>query len=143
MIQTSLVYTDLSANHKMWTQGRLDPATGHLEANTRTATFTWFGGYTGGVQLALLDTQNFIIYRTQAHRFGVDGTLIGRSDRTDVWDEWIPTAIAGRAATMQVFHFWSPNWTGNLNQWLSIGSTIAQAIAGVVATFGAKAGTGK
>ena len=143
MLSSGLVHSDLGANHHMWTQVRLDTTTGQLDANTRTATFTWFGGYTGGVQVALLDAQDFIIARTGAHRFGVDGTWIGKSDQTQPWGESIPIDVVRRTVRLQIFHFWAPNWSANLDKWLSIGKSVGQAIAGVVGAFGSKAATGQ
>ncbi len=131
MLETNLVYTDLQANHHMWTKARLDPATGRLEANTRTATFTLFGGFKGNVQIALVDRDDYIIYTTQAHRFGVDGKWIGRNDRNDSWDESIPADIAGRAVGLTVVHFWAEDWMTNLNQWLTVGKQIGTAVAEV------------
>lgn len=131
MLETNLVYTYLQANHHMWTKARLNTSTGWLEANTRTATFTWFGGFKGNVQIALVDSNGYITYQTQAHRYGVDGTLIGRNDRTDLWDESIPPDVVARTASLIVIHFWAEDWITNLNQWLTIGKQIGAAVADI------------
>lgn len=142
-METNEVYSDLGSNHKMWTKARLNTATGLLEANTRTATFTWFGGYRGGVQVVLLDPSDFIVYTTQPQKFGVDGTLVGRNDRTETWSESIPLDIVAKTSSLQVFHFWADDAAANLNRVLSVGISIVDAVAKVVALFGNKSGTGK
>ena len=140
-IDTSEVRTNLGANHFMWSRGRLDQGTGFLQVNTRTASFTWFGGFTGGVQFALVDANDMIVHVTQARRYGVDGTLVGRSDRTDVWTEVIDPTTLAQVVRMQVFHFWAPKWDSNVDRWVKALMPLAQAIRDFITNV-KPAGTG-
>lgn len=141
-IETGLVHTDLGANHHMWTKARLNKARGRLEVNTRCATFTWFGGYHGGVQIAFVDKDDYIIGTSRSVRIGVDGTAIGNNDRTEPWSEEIPLELAKSTDHMVVIHYWAVNWSENLNRWLGVGKQIGAAVAEVYNYFGGKAGSG-
>jgi hypothetical protein len=102
--------SNLGANHYMTTHGVLLLDTGHIDASTRTRTLTWFGGFTGAVQIVLEDANGYPIGWTSTQQFGVDGTWIGRSDRTDYWSEDLDPAMTKRAAAIHVFHFWDPSF---------------------------------
>ena len=71
-------------SHRMHTTGQFNNQDGWVYANTRTRTWTWFGGYRGGVSFALVDRDGRIIFTSdpREHAFGVDGCAIGRCDRT-------------------------------------------------------------
>jgi hypothetical protein len=93
----------------MQTRAGLLTETGHVDASTRTATFTWFGGYHGGTKLLLADGDDIVIGESSLHRFGVDGTWIGTSDRSDYWSEDLDVAVSRRATSMTAFLTSSPN----------------------------------
>jgi hypothetical protein len=101
------VETDLQAGHFMTTGANL-LSDGRLTAVTRTRTVTWFGGFTGGVQVVMGDVNGVAIGNTSMHSFGVDGTWIGTSDRTENWSEYIDPAIANRTASLTITHAWTP-----------------------------------
>jgi hypothetical protein len=104
------LHSDLGANHFMDTHGTL-LKTGHIDATTRTRTETLLGGFHGGVAITLQDANGITIgATTKPHVFGVDGTMIGRSDRTDYWSEDIGPALAERATAIHVYHFWAPQY---------------------------------
>ena len=107
---TSEGHSDMGAGHFMDTNATLRDS-GHIDAVTRTRTVTWLGGYHGGVLLVFYDARDVAIGSTNEHDFGVDGTIIGRSDRTDYWGEDIDPAIAGRTARFDIFHFWAPKYS--------------------------------
>jgi hypothetical protein len=136
------VYTFLGAGHHMWTNAGMLTSAGLLQANTRTKSQTWFGGFTGGVEITIQDRDGFIIWITPPRRFGVDGTAIGRSDRTDYWEANPPREIIDQATTLAVAHFWSPNWQQNLNRWLAVGTQIATAIGAIRTQVSGGAGGG-
>lgn len=79
--------THLGTNHWMRTWGVLELGTGQISAQTRTATFTWFGGYHGATYVIFSDANDAPVFQSSLHRYGVDGTAIGTSDRTDAWWE--------------------------------------------------------
>jgi len=129
--------SDLGANHYMATRGVLTGG-GHIDATTRTRTLTWLGGFRGGVQILVNDANDIIIGATQIHTFGVDGTAIGRSDRTDYWSEDLDPQLAARTTGIHVLHFWSPSYQapaniiGGVSDAVQRGLPAAQAIANIV-----------
>ena len=54
------------------------------------------------------DADGVAIGSTTMHSFGVDGTRIGTSDRTENWTEYVDPAIANRTASLTVTHAWVP-----------------------------------
>jgi hypothetical protein len=99
--------TDMEHTHRMTTHGVM-LRSGHVDATTRTLTRTWFGGFHGAVQILFEDAHGITIGATDIYTFGVDGTWIGRSDRTDYWTEEVGTNVAGRTSAIHVLHFWNP-----------------------------------
>jgi hypothetical protein len=109
----------LGAGHYMTTWGvlRKTPSGGHIDATTRTRTVTWFGGFRGGVNIVYSDAQGFPVGQSATKSFGVDGTWIGRSDRTDYWSEELTQDWAQRTTAITILHFWDPNRpTGSSSQ---------------------------
>jgi hypothetical protein len=103
--------SDLGAGHFMSTHGMLrsSESGARLDAQTRTRTVTWFGGFHGGVQAVFSDAEGVAIGSSAVQRFGVDGTWIGRSDRTDYWGMDVPPDLANRVVKISLFHFWAPD----------------------------------
>ena len=54
-----------------------------MNSTVRTWTTNWFWGFHGCVQFELLDGAGNVITTSQKPCFGVDGTAVGSSDRTD------------------------------------------------------------
>jgi hypothetical protein len=101
--------TFLGAGHYMTTHASLLTSSGHIDARTRTRTITWFGGYHGAVVLLFADSNDDTIGQSSFHRYGVDGTVVGTSDRTDYWPEEIGSELAQRTTTITAFHSWAPD----------------------------------
>jgi hypothetical protein len=124
-------YKDLGANHHMWTHATL--WTGNVvTGTTRTATFTWFGGFHGAVQVAILTGDDTILAKTPAFRYGVDGTWIGTSDRSEPWSHQFDPNVDYRAqggVRLEAYHFWAPDWWANIDQWLQVGQKVAPILA--------------
>jgi hypothetical protein len=101
----------LGAGHYMTTYGvlRKTAGGGHVDATTRTRTITMFGGFHGGVNMIYSDAEGFPVGMSATQRYGVDGTWIGRSDRTDYWSEELSEDQATRTTTITLAHFWMPN----------------------------------
>jgi hypothetical protein len=102
------LYTFLGAGHQMWTGATLSRDSGYVQATTRTRTYTWFGGYHGGAQVVLVGQDGRMLGSTGIHTFGVDGTAVGTSDRTDSWSERVDPSIAARTTSLAVVHAWVP-----------------------------------
>ena len=79
----------------MYTRFTLNP-NGNLYTTTRTWTKVKLKGFTGGVFIALTDVSGFPIWTTTQQRYGVDGTWIGKSDRTETWQAKVPADILAR-----------------------------------------------
>src|SRR5262245_36234782 len=100
----------LGAGHYMTTWGVLRKTDGgaHIDATTRTRTITMFGGFHGGVNIIYSDAQGFPVGMSDTQSYGVDGTWIGRSDRTDYWSQDLPQDWATRVTKITINQFWNP-----------------------------------
>jgi hypothetical protein len=135
----------LGANHWMRTTGRLVRASGEIAGTTRTWTRTWFGGFHGAVSVILTDeNDDYVPHPRVLQRYGVDGTWIGQSDRTEPWAVYIDANNAQRVRQARVFHTWAPDeFSTILDKWVEAsekGARLAEnvgKIAAVVAAFGA------
>ena len=111
--ETIPIYLDsfLGNGHYMTTDGVLRKASdgGHVDATTRTYTITMFGGFHGGVNMIYSDADGIAIGMSHTERFGVDGTWVGRSDRTDYWSAELSADLAARTTSITVAHFWAPD----------------------------------
>lgn len=122
----------LGAGHYMRTWGSVDGGSGQIAMQTRTRTVTWFGGYHGSATLIFTDANNAPVYQTQSHRYGVDGTAIGRSDLTVAWWENMGPDKAARATTVSIFQSWDPDsFQTILNRWVQAGKSIIDLITEV------------
>ena len=99
-----------SKGHLMWTTARLDRLSGLLVAQTRTQSVTQLGGFHGCVLVSLLDNNGAIIRSSEPHSYGVDGRLIGTSDRSDGWTHQFDPAEANAAVRLGLLHTWDPDW---------------------------------
>ena len=100
----------LGAGHYMTTWGvlRKTASGAHIDATTRTRTITMFGGFHGGVNIVYSDAQGFPVGMSDTQSYGVDGTWIGRSDRTDYWYQDLPQDWATRITKITINQFWNP-----------------------------------
>jgi hypothetical protein len=131
----------LGAGHYMRTWGTLDRASGRVAAQTRTRTVTWFGGYHAGTNIILVDGTDTPVWWSTMHRFGVDGTWIGRSDRTDAWAEQMNSADTARVTGYHVFVSWQPDtFETVLVRWVNAGEKVGKLVTQVAAV--AKAASG-
>ncbi|WP_374969012.1 hypothetical protein [Terrabacter sp. BE26] len=135
----------LGAGHWMRTWGTLAQS-GQVAAMTRTRTLTWFGGYHGGVHLIAVDGDEAPVWMSQLHRFGVDGTWIGQSDRTDAWWEDMPLDQLVRVQKFYIFQAWAPDdFSSAVQRWAQEGkpigdllgtvADIAKVIVAIIALF--------
>ncbi|XGX80656.1 hypothetical protein LQK93_03496 [Terrabacter sp. BE26] len=99
---------------------------------TRTRTLTWFGGYHGGVHLIAVDGDEAPVWMSQLHRFGVDGTWIGQSDRTDAWWEDMPLDQLVRVQKFYIFQAWAPDdFSSAVQRWAQEGKPIGDLLGTV------------
>lgn len=128
----------LGAGHYMRTWGSISP-TGQVAMQTRTRSVTWFGGFHGAARLIAADSNGAPTFQSQDHRYGVDGTWIGRSDRTDAWWENMGADAAGRTTQVAIFHAWAPDeFQVVLDKWVRAGDSLgklAQSVGTVAKVF--------
>lgn len=142
IINTGRVF--LGSGHYMETNAKFTRANGVTAGGTTTETVTWFGGYHGGVYAILSDVNDIPVPGGQSPlwRYGVDGSMIGTSKRTDAWSFSIDLAQAPNVHNLTIFHIWAPNqFQVILNQWVQAGQSVGQlaqavgAVASVVAAL--------
>lgn len=102
---------DLGAGHFMDTKVNLTRSTGRCTGQTRTFATTWFGGFHGAVYIILSDANDVPVVGgvSPYYRYGVDGRVIGNSDRTDVWSFALDPAQAALVRYVHIFHVWAPD----------------------------------
>lgn len=93
-----------SGARRMRTTATFFPAEHRVAAMTRTWNAVKLTGFTGGVQLVFLNSEGRVIGATGLHTFGVDGTWIGRSDRTDYWEEYVDGPWLSQVAEVRAVH---------------------------------------
>lgn len=133
------VDTFLGAGHYMRTWGvlRKTASGAHADATTRTRTITMFGGFRGGVNMVYSDANGFPVGMSATMSYGVDGTWIGRSDRTDYWSQDLPADWADRTTALTIFHFWNPNaLQDQVRKLVDTAKPIVEIVAAVVALGG-------
>jgi hypothetical protein len=69
---------------------------GNLNAITKTWTNVRLSGFTGGVYIVFVDSSGSAIWSTDQQRYGVDGTAIGNSSRTENWQAKVPPQISSQ-----------------------------------------------
>jgi hypothetical protein len=77
-----------------------------VAAWTRTASFTWFGGYVGTVCVLAYDANGLFLGTTEEQRYGVNGTAFGGSDRAEGWAHEFGGSLPGQAARLVAVHGW-------------------------------------
>ncbi|MCZ8521974.1 MULTISPECIES: hypothetical protein [Paenibacillus] len=81
---------------------RSGPLAGKLDATTRTKNSVKFTGFTGGVFILLRNADNAVIGVTEQHKYGVDGTWLGRYDRTDYWTHNFAPEVAADTTSLEI-----------------------------------------
>ena len=137
--------TFLGSGHYMTTWGvmRKTDSGAHVDATTRTRTITMFGGFRGGVNMVYSDINGFPVGMSDTQTYGVDGTWIGRSDRTDYWSQDLPSDWANRTTALTILQFWNP-WTlqDQVRKLVDAAKPIVEIVAAVAAIGGGgKTGT--
>jgi hypothetical protein len=131
--------TFLGAGHYMTTHGMLRKTTtgGHADATTRTRTITMFGGFHGGVNMIYGDAEGIAVGMSDTQRYGVDGTWIGRSDRTDYWSQDLSEDWASRTTNITLAHFWLPDRLDDVvRRYVDMAKPIVEIIQAVVSIGG-------
>jgi hypothetical protein len=93
-----------SGARRMRTTATWFPSDGRVVATTRTWNSVKLTGFTGGVQVVFLDRRGHVLGATGVRTFGVDGTLVGRYNRTDVWEERVAAPWMAQATSIRVVH---------------------------------------
>lgn len=89
---------------------------GNLNARTRTWTDVKLKGFTGGVLIAFTDASGAAIWSTEQQRYGVDGKLIGNSNRTENWQAKVPPEILSRISGYAILQEHTPR--GRALDWI-------------------------
>ncbi|RJK94881.1 hypothetical protein [Vallicoccus soli] len=93
-----------SGARRMRTQATFHIAERRVTALTRTWNGVALTGFTGAVQLVFLDANDRVIGAGGVRTYGVDGTWIGRYDRTDYWEEHVDGPWMADVASVRVVH---------------------------------------
>jgi hypothetical protein len=88
-------------------------ASGLISGHTRIWCTILLRGFHGSVLPAVFDAADKCIWpdadpMAQKHQYGVDGTLIGTSDRTEYWTNQLPADIRSRGRRLALINFRDP-----------------------------------
>ena len=86
------------------------PSGGLLYSKTRIWSKNYLNGFTGGVEVVLLDENDNFLFITNLRKYGVNGRWIpGAPDsRTETWNETIPTDVMTRVKKIAIYHRHTP-----------------------------------
>jgi hypothetical protein len=87
----------------------LDTTTNTLTQTAHTQSYTWFGGFTGGVRTILYRADGMPI-GTAPQAYGVNGTVFGNSDRWDTYTYSIPPDVVAATVRIEPQVYWAPTW---------------------------------
>jgi len=99
---------------------------------------TWkLEGFTGTAIVLVADANGNVLYRSNKHTYGVDGTWVPgkQSRRTDMWEEQMDASTAQKAASLTILQFHDPKnrfWSA-LNEAVDKGKTVAEIISIIAA----------
>ena len=67
-------------------------------------------GFTGGVDVALLDQNNNVLHISELHKYGVNGKWIpgAPSSRTEPWNEPVPQEVMAQVSKIAIVHRHTP-----------------------------------
>jgi hypothetical protein len=88
----------------MTTNTVVDRLNATMNSTVRTWTTNWFWGFHGCVAFDLLDGAGNVITHSQRPCFGVDGTAIGQSDRTDTIQWHLQPNAAANIRSVRIIH---------------------------------------
>lgn len=110
----------------------ITPSGGLIYAKTRIWARDKWKGFTGGVEVVLLDQNDNVLYISQLRKYGVNGRYIpGAPDsRTESWNEPIPAEVMGRATKIAIVHRRTP--TPRLGDLFKDIKQLAEAIKPVI-----------
>jgi hypothetical protein len=94
----------VGAGQFMSTTTTVDRLNATMNSTVRTWTTNWFWGFHGCVAFDLLDGAGNVITHSQRPCFGVDGTAIGQSDRTDPIQWHLTSSQAANIRSVRIIH---------------------------------------
>jgi hypothetical protein len=115
----------------VWLQGTT------LTVRTITETVTWFGGYSGGVSVDLVDSSGSLITHDPIrYRYGVDGRAFGSGSRDVTEAVQLPQNVTDAAESILISHYWDPKV--DLVENVKIGIRIAAEIIIIILQMNAQ-----
>jgi hypothetical protein len=120
------LWSDLKAGHFMESWVYL--VGNRVDIQTRTETVTWFGGYSGGVQVVFYDANGKrILHDPIRYRYGVDGRAFGPGWREVPETLELPQNVADAAEVIFIAHYWDPK-VDLVAIAIEVGQTLAETL---------------
>lgn len=104
MVFTTTRSDQVGAGQYMTTTTTVDRLNATMNSTVHTWTTNWFWGFHGCVAFDLLDGAGNVITHSQRPCFGVDGTAIGQSDRTDPIQWHLTSTQAANIRSVRIIH---------------------------------------
>ncbi len=112
-------------------------ATGLLNVVTRTWEDTELRGFAGAVAVSVLDQNQNSLWVSATQKYGVDGTWVGTSDRTDNWSDSVPAEILPNVRFVAIIQQWDQNNVfDDIEAWLSGTATAAGYVKTIATAIG-------
>jgi hypothetical protein len=108
-------------------------SSGALDAVTHTWEDTQLHGFVGAVAVALLDADKNKLWVSPTQRYGVDGKMVGRSDRLDNSTANVPTELLSMVRYIAIIQKWDPNNVfTDIQNWLTGLDSIAAELGPII-----------
>lgn len=110
---------------------------GYLNAVTHTWEVTELRGFRGAVAVAVLNANRQPLWVSHTENYGVDGRMIGTSDRNENWTDTVPSPLLPQVRYVAIIQKWNPknayddlrSWLGGINEVVTELGPIIKAIA--------------
>jgi hypothetical protein len=96
------------------TISNLGGGNGRIDGLTRIWTDVKLAGFTGGVDVSLVDENQSTLHITPLKDYGVNGKWIGESDRTERWSEILPPGVVDKVKGYVILHRHTPKGPSRL-----------------------------
>ncbi|HLJ26855.1 MAG TPA: hypothetical protein VKY85_09110 [Candidatus Angelobacter sp.] len=106
---------------------------GHLNAVTHIWEITQLRGFRGSVAVVLLDENKNSLWVSHTETYGVDGKMLGTSDRTENWSDTVPAPLLTSVRFLAIIQKWNPKDAfDDINRWLQGVGNVANEVASIV-----------
>ena len=105
---------------------------GYANGVTHIWEITDLRGFRGSVAVAVLDQNKKLLWVSRTLSYGVDGRLIGTSDRTVNWNDTVPGQLMPQIRYIAIIQKPSPDVYDDISRWLKGIGSVADELAPII-----------